>query len=286
VAGTTGAADDGAPARRDLTRAVAAAREMRRVGAVLAAVAMVSCGGAGARSQSRPAVRPTVVHQPVPLPADTTAPTEPFTAPPTTAPPVAGAPTTLPPAVEPPPATTSSAPDAARADAPTEPETPASVAPPLPPDTTAAPGPPMAASSPSACPLRLLPPAAPPEDVATVFVIVYGTVAAAEDQAIRLNCLRSRLSDPLGSPTLRPPSFTPDQLATRWRLDPTDPPALAVDQDSPQSSNHVVLTATLRAQVSHDGAKPVPTVSQLLLELINSSGRWLVASMSNRTVPS
>lgn len=267
----------------------------RRVGATLAVAAMVSCGGTGARSQSAPAVR-----EPVPLPTVTIRTAEPTTAAPATSATPATAPSsTAPPATAPPatnPAPESAPPSTAPPETNAAPETasPATTsatvseasgadAPP-PPDTTVPP-PPTAAVA-FGCPLRTLAATAAPDAVAAAFVTVYGTVAAADDQAGRLTCLRSRLSDPLGSPMLTPPSFTAEQMATHWRLDPTTPPALAPDQDSPQSANRVVLTATLRGQVRQDGAEPVSTVSQLLVELINSSGRWLVGSMSNRTVTS
>jgi hypothetical protein len=216
----------------------------KRVGAALALLLVVSCGGSSAQPQNG-----RVIREPVPLPPEATLRTEPATTSPATSQPAA-----------------------------TEPA--ATVAPPLPPHSTAPP-----ATTVPGCLLRTLAPTASPEDVAAAFVIVHGTVTAAAEQSVRLDCLRSRLSDPLTSPSL-PPSFTPEQIATHWRLLPTTAPAVAVDQDSPQSVNRVVLTATLRAQVEQDGADPVPTVSQLLLELVNQRGRWLVATMSHRTVTS
>jgi hypothetical protein len=83
---------------------------------------------------------------------------------------------------------------------------------------------------------------------------------------------------------LVPPSFTPGQVAAHWRLRLTAPPAFARDEDSRQAADHVVLTGTLWAEVEQDGFAPVPTISQLLVELIRPNGVWLVATMSDRAV--
>jgi hypothetical protein len=139
-------------------------------------------------------------------------------------------------------------------------------------------------SDPSDCPLRALAAGATPEAVAAAFVTAYRTVAAGDDQAVRLRCLRTRLADPLTSPTLVPPSFTPDQVAAHWRLRLTTPPAFARDADSRQAADHVVLTGTLWGEVEQDGVAPIPTISQLLVELIRPNGLWLVATMSDRAV--
>jgi hypothetical protein len=88
----------------------------------------------------------------------------------------------------------------------------------------------------------------------------------------------------LTSPTLVPPSFTPDQVAAHWRLRLTRPPAFARDEDSRQAADHVVLTGTLWGEVEQDGVAPIPTISQLLVELIRPNGLWLVATMSDRAV--
>ena len=227
-----------------------AGRKARGFVAALAVLVVVGCGGTTAPPQGAPVLR-----EPVPLPSDATIGTEP--------------------AASSPLATTS---PAAAGPAPSEPAAPATSSPP--PDSAAPLGP-----TGGGCPLRALASTAPLEDVAAAFVVAYGTIAAADEQSVRLDCLRSRLSDPLTSPAL-PPSFTPEQMATNWRLRPTAAPALAVDEDSSQTATHVFLTATLRAQVEQDGADPVPTVSQLLLELINQRGQWLVATVSDRTVTS
>jgi hypothetical protein len=152
--------------------------------------------------------------------------------------------------------------------------------------TTAPAGPDVSTVSPSRpdCALQALPAAATPEAVAAAFVTVWATQSAADDQEARLRCLRARLADPSVSPALVPPPFTPDQLASHWRLRLREPPAFAFDEDSRQAPDHVVLTGTLWAQVEQDGTAPVATISQLLIELVRPNGLWLVATMSNRTV--
>jgi hypothetical protein len=173
---------------------------------------------------------------------------------------------------------------------------PATTAPSVPPVITTVPAPAAPSVAPSAvvtsalapassgCPLRTLAAAATAEEVAAAFVAAYGTVAAADDQSARLACLRTRLADPLASPVLVPPWFTADQVAAHWRLHPTRAPAFALDEDSSQAADHVVLTGTMWAEVEQDSAPPVATVSQLLVELVRPNGLWLVATMSDRTV--
>jgi hypothetical protein len=222
------------------------------VAAVISAVAVVGCGGHAPTGTQGSAFR-----QPVPLPPETLtivteAPTVPTTTTTTTA-----------------PTTTTAAPTTAAPTSTAAPTTTATTSP-------AAPG----------CALETLPAGAPPAEVAAAFVTTYGTVTAAGDQAARLRCLRVRLADPLTSPTLVAPSFTPDQVASHWQLRLTRPPAFAPDDDSRQSPDHVVLAGTMWAEVDQDGAAPSPTVSQLLVELVRPNGLWLVATMSNRTVGS